>query len=66
MGTLLLGGVFMDKNVIDGSYTRYRMPTEKGLEKDLANENIKKEVADIDRTKRSISESYVMEHNHVK
>ena len=56
----------MDKNVIDGSYTRYRMPTEKGLEKDLANENIKKEVADIDRTKRSISESYVMEHNHVK
>lgn len=66
MDKLTLGGDFMDKNVIDGSYTRYRMPTEKGIAKDLASGNIKKEAADIDRTKRSISESYVMEHNNVK
>ncbi len=56
----------MDKNVMDGSYTRYRMPTEKGLAEDLANGNIKKEVAIKSNTKSSISESYVLEHNSVK
>ena len=56
----------MDKNIIDGSYTRYRMPSEKGLEKDLANGNIKKEIAPKDNTKSTISESYVIGHNTVK
>lgn len=56
----------MDKNVIDGSYTRYRMPSEKGLAEDLANGNIKKEVANKTSNKSSISESYVIEHNTVK
>ncbi|WP_378952543.1 hypothetical protein [Pelosinus sp. sgz500959] len=56
----------MDKNVIDGSYTRYRMPSERGLAKDLANGTVKKEVHHINHDKRSISESYVIEHNSVK
>ena len=56
----------MDKNIIDGSYTRYRMPSEKGLEEDLANGNIKKEITSKDNNKNTISESYVIEHNTVK
>lgn len=55
----------MDKNVIDGSYTRYRMPTEKGITEDLENGNIKKEVANKTSPK-SVTESYVLEHNSVK
>ena len=66
MGKLQLGGVCMDKNIIDGSYTRYRMPSEKGLEEDLANGNIKKEITSKDNNKSTISESYVIEHNTVK
>jgi len=56
----------MDKNIIDGSYTRYRMPSEKGLARDLAYGNVKKEVANKNNTKSTISESYVIGHNTVK
>jgi hypothetical protein len=52
----------VDKNVIDGSYTRYRMPTEE----DLVNGNIQKEAPDESNKKSSISESYVIKHNTVK
>jgi hypothetical protein len=53
------------KTIIDGSYTRYRMPTERGLAKDLANGDVEKEVTSKTSPK-SISESYVFEHNSVK
>ena len=53
------------KTIIDGSYTRYRMPTEKGLAKDLANGDIEKEVT-TKTSHKSVSESYVFEHNSVK
>jgi len=58
----LLGGDVVDKNVIDGSYTRYRMPTEE----DLVNGNIQKEAPDESNKKSSISESYGIKHNTVK
>jgi hypothetical protein len=59
----------MGENVIDGSYTRYRMPTEEGLAKDLANGTIKKEVSTTNNTtntKNTFSESYVLGHNSVE
>lgn len=62
MGKLLLGGDIMDKNVIDGSYTRYRMPNEK----DLANGNIQEGTSNKKSSKSSISESYVIENNTKK
>ncbi|AJQ28204.1 hypothetical protein [Pelosinus fermentans] len=54
-----------EKTVIDGSYTRYRMPTEKGLAKDLENGDVEKEVSHKTSPK-STTESYVFEHNSVK
>lgn len=52
----------MDKAAESGSLGGYKMPTEK----DIANVNIQKEVANKNSTKSSISESYVIEHNTVK
>lgn len=52
----------MDENTKDGSYTRYKMPTEK----DIANANIQKEVAREDTPNSSITESYVIKNNTVK
>ena len=62
MDKLLLGGDFMDENIIDGSYTRYRMPSEK----DLANSNIQREVSNKNSTKSSIPESFIIQNNTVR
>jgi len=56
----------MDKNVIDGSYTRYRMPSEKGLAQDLENGNVTKEAVITNSTTDKVSETYVLGHNTVK
>jgi hypothetical protein len=53
------------KTIIDGSYTRYRMPSEGGLAKDLANGDIEKELSKKTSPK-SVTESYVFEHNSVE
>jgi len=56
----------MDKNVIDGSYTRYTMPSVNGLAQDLENGNVTKETVITNSTTNKLSETYVLGHNTVK
>lgn len=47
----------MDKNIIDGSYTRYRMPTEE----DLAKSSIRKKETSAANSSKNSQPAYIIE-----